>query len=74
LDNSCREWFVTKDYLNSTFRQIFDSLKKNDSGVAEIVGKLRFLTLLCRNKFLKEMVTQAQLDLQIFEFLVHGDS
>jgi hypothetical protein len=38
------------------------------------VGKLRFLTLLCRNLKLKEDVTKAQLDLQIFELLVNGNA
>lgn len=38
-----------------------------------LVDRLNFLTLLCRNFIIKENVTKAQLDLQIFELLVNGN-
>ena len=37
------------------------------------MAKLNFFTLLCLNSKIKESVTKAQLDLQIFELLVNGN-
>ena len=72
-DSNCLDWFIQQDYLNTTFKKIFESLQKANEPIKELVAKLNFFTLLCQNAKIKESVTKAQLDLQIFEVLVNGN-
>ena len=65
-DPTSLKWFIAKDYLNATIKKIINSLENTEAKVRDLVDKLKFLTILCRNHKIRENVTSAQLDLQIF--------
>lgn len=67
----CTAWFVDKSYLSEIFKGILSSIEKNEGSNAQLISnRLSFLTIICQNSQLKDIITRSQYDLKIFEILV----
>ena len=69
LDRQSQQWFLEKDHLKNTFGELIEQIKEG-TNLDAMASKLRFLTLLCQSGELKQLISGAKYDLQIFEVLV----